>query len=115
MTAALTATVLVRSAAAIAAKVRVKGDCDDILISFFAPLVSCGAMNRTNQKVCQSRETAKNEYGAALAADFPNQELAANPNGRLGTFTTAGASNPYVSTGRSWIDVGQACRRMARR
>jgi hypothetical protein len=27
-----------------------------------------------------------------LVADFPNQELVANPNRRLGTFTNVGAS-----------------------
>jgi hypothetical protein len=30
----------------------------------------------------------------ALAVDFPNQELVANPKLRLGTFATGGASNP---------------------
>jgi hypothetical protein len=33
---------------------------------------------------------------SASVVDFPNQELAANPKGRLGTFATRSASNPEV-------------------
>ena len=51
-------------------------------------------MPTPNQDPCQSRETAKNLGGQKPAADFPNQELVANPNSPLGTFATSGASNP---------------------
>ena len=80
-----------------ATRVRVNCDCDDISVSLFARSVSCGAMNRDNQGACQSRKTAKNRSASMPLADFPNQELAANPKDQLGTFTMGGASTPCVS------------------
>jgi len=75
-TAAPTATVLMTSAAAMATRVRVKDDCDDILISLFTGRVACGPMNDTNQGACQSQKTAENAYQSGAVAEFPNQELA---------------------------------------
>jgi hypothetical protein len=55
-------------------------------------------MNKDNQGPCQSLKSAKNTVRGRVMAEFPNQELAANPKGRLGTFTTRGASTPQVSS-----------------
>ena len=93
-TAAPTATVLMTSAAAMATRVRVKDDCDDILISLSTGSVACGPMNKANQGACQSRKTAKNTAREVPAAKIPNQELVRNPKRLVGTFTTSGASNP---------------------
>jgi hypothetical protein len=49
-------------------------------------------MNDTNQGACQSRKTAKNHVGQRQMAESTSQELVANPNPRLGTFATSGAS-----------------------
>jgi hypothetical protein len=49
-------------------------------------------MNDTNQGACQSRKTAKNAGDCRGVVEFPSQELVANPNPRLGTFATPGAS-----------------------
>jgi hypothetical protein len=103
-TAAPTATVLMTSAAAMAMRVRVNCDCDDI---FNLPLstrrLGWRPMPATNQGACQSRKTAKNITEKCNVADFPNQELAPNPNSRSGTFANAGAS----SAGRSWHMLGK--------
>jgi hypothetical protein len=50
-------------------------------------------MTITNQGACQSQKTAKSVVTSELLANFPNQELVANPNRGLGTFASRGASN----------------------
>src|SRR5438128_2405731 len=85
------------SAAAMATRVRVSDDCDDMLKTPFLirPFVG-GSMHLPNQGACQSRKTAKNEAQNGPMGEFPNQELAQNPTGRLGTFATRGASNQQL-------------------
>ena len=71
VTAALTATVLMMSAAAMATKVRV--NCDDIFFSLFGPAVlACGLMAIANQGACQWRKTTENHSGPQRLVDFPN-------------------------------------------
>jgi hypothetical protein len=94
-TAAPMATVLMKSAAAMATRVRVNCDCDDILISLFHRRPFDLPMHIPNQGACQSRKTAKNDGAWRGLAKFPNQELVTNPNGRLGTFAMPGASNRH--------------------
>jgi hypothetical protein len=50
-------------------------------------------MNIAIQGSCQSRKTAKNDLRGDEAGGFANQDLVRIANGRLGTFTTPGASN----------------------
>jgi hypothetical protein len=50
-------------------------------------------MNIANQGACQSQKTAKKFGLGDRMADFPNQQLVANPKLRPGTFANAGASN----------------------
>jgi hypothetical protein len=83
------------SAAAMATRVRVNCDCDDISNSPFGPLgVGCGPMPSPIQGACQSRKTAKNCKKQARLVEFPTQELASNPKARSGTFATPDASGP---------------------
>ena len=79
-TAAPMATVLMKSAAAMATRVRVNCDCDDILISLFDRRPFDLPMHIPNQGACQSRKTAKNCIAEHGVAEFPNQELVTNPN-----------------------------------
>ena len=92
-TAAPMATVLMKSAAAMATRVRVNCDCDDILISLFDRRPFDLPMQIHNQGACQSRKTAENYVAGPGLAQIPNQELVTNPKPRLGTFATPGASN----------------------
>jgi hypothetical protein len=45
-----------------------------------------------NQGTCQSRKTTENYFCTQLVADFPNQQLVANPKPEPGTFAGSGAS-----------------------
>ena len=83
-TAAPMATVLMKSAAAMATRVRVNCDCDDILISLFDRRPFDLPMPIPNQGACQSRKTRKNDANGTLVAENTNQELVPNPNPDLG-------------------------------
>src|SRR5205085_3174732 len=112
-TAAPTATVLRMSAPAMATRVRVS--CDDILISFLRTVALVGGfVTDTNQGACQSRKTAKNCLARCRLADFPNQQLVANPKPRPGTIAARGASRQRRFM-RSKKHDRQAVRRVARR
>jgi hypothetical protein len=51
-----------------------------------------------NQGACQSRKTAKNYVQVDAVAEFPNQELVANPKLQLGTFANVGASKGSINS-----------------
>jgi hypothetical protein len=51
-----------------------------------------------NQGACHSQKTAKNYVEGDAVAEFPNQELVANPKLQLGTFANAGASKGSIDS-----------------
>jgi hypothetical protein len=90
-TAAPTATVLMKSAAAMATRVRVKGDCDDIELSFSRPPLFAGRCQLLIKERANPGKLPKKPVERMRLVDFPNQELAANPNRGVGTFATRSA------------------------
>jgi hypothetical protein len=94
-TAALTATVLIASAATMATRVRVNCDCDDIFnLPFWSACLIREPMLLAIQGLCQSRKTAENSIEWPELVDFADQQLVEFAKARSGTFTNLGASNP---------------------
>jgi hypothetical protein len=87
------ATVLIARAAAIATRVRLIGDCDDIdILPFSAPIAGL-ADARCYSSAVPIPQISQKPARQGAEGDFTNQDLVGIPNRHLGTFATPGASN----------------------
>ena len=102
-----------------ATRVRVNGDCDDILKTpFFVRLdLLCGSMPLPNQGACQSRKTAKNLREWEPDGRFSQPRVGGESHSLgVGTFATLGASNRQrISTGVRVCSASLQARGWARR